>query len=101
MAGHPDAMQAAPDLLMPELFDSVEKILARIGDAGLSPEELVDLLASHSVGVQKDINPVSFLQSLSCPGSHSVSEYPRYTVGLHAKRSGYEALPQCSFSLNF
>ncbi|KAJ7828745.1 hypothetical protein B0H14DRAFT_2594455 [Mycena olivaceomarginata] len=50
-------MQAAPDLLMPELFDSVEKILARIGDAGLSLEELVDLLASHSVGVQKDINP--------------------------------------------
>ncbi|KAF7341321.1 Peroxidase [Mycena venus] len=57
MAGRPDATQAAPDLLVPEPFDSVEKMLARVGDAGLSPEELVDLLASHSVGDQEHIDP--------------------------------------------
>ncbi|KAF7354126.1 Peroxidase [Mycena venus] len=56
MAGRPNATQAAPDGLVPQPFDSVSTILARVGDAGLSPDEMVELLASHSVGVQEDID---------------------------------------------
>ncbi|KAJ7122103.1 manganese peroxidase 1 [Mycena epipterygia] len=51
------AVSAAPDGLVPEPFDSVDTMLARVGDAGLTPEELVDLLASHSVGIQEHIDP--------------------------------------------
>ncbi|KAJ6537960.1 versatile peroxidase [Mycena capillaripes] len=57
MAGRPDATQAAPDGLVPEPFHSVDTMLARVGDAGLTPLELVELLASHSVGVQEHIDP--------------------------------------------
>ncbi|KAJ7446321.1 heme peroxidase [Mycena latifolia] len=57
MAGRPNATAAAPDNLVPEASDSVDKMLARVGDAGLSPEELVDLLASHSIGLQEHIDP--------------------------------------------
>ncbi|KAJ7890376.1 putative versatile peroxidase [Mycena leptocephala] len=57
MAGRPDATQAAPVGLVPEPFDSVDTILDRVGDAGLTPEELIDLLASHSVGFQEDVDP--------------------------------------------
>jgi hypothetical protein len=60
MAGRPDATQAAPVGLVPEPFDSVDTILDRVGDAGLTPEELIDLLASHSVGFQEDVDPVRF-----------------------------------------
>lgn len=45
-SGRPDAKQASPDLLVPEPFDSVTKILARFKDAGFSPNEVVALLAS-------------------------------------------------------
>ncbi|KAJ6537944.1 manganese peroxidase [Mycena capillaripes] len=58
MAGRPEATEPAPDGLVPEAFASVTTILARVGDAGLTPEEMVDLLASHSVGVQEDVDPV-------------------------------------------
>ncbi|KAJ7112496.1 manganese peroxidase 1 [Mycena epipterygia] len=56
LAGRPAAVQAAPNGLVPEPFDSVDTMLARVGDAGLTPEELVDLLASHSVGVQEHVD---------------------------------------------
>ena len=44
--GRPEATTASPDLLVPEPFDTIDKILARFGDAGFSPEEVVALLAS-------------------------------------------------------
>ncbi|KAJ7661149.1 hypothetical protein B0H17DRAFT_1212336 [Mycena rosella] len=56
MAGRANATAAAPDGLIPEAPDSVDKILARVGDAGLTPEELIDLLASHSIGVQDHVD---------------------------------------------
>ncbi|KAJ7642422.1 heme peroxidase [Mycena polygramma] len=57
MAGRPQATQAAPDGLVPDAGDAVDVILARVKDAGLTPAEMVDLLASHSIGVQEDIDP--------------------------------------------
>ncbi|KAF7364299.1 Peroxidase [Mycena sanguinolenta] len=57
MAGRPNATQAAPDGLVPEAFDSVSTILARVADAGLTPGDLVALLASHSVGFQEHVDP--------------------------------------------
>ena len=46
LLGRPDATQPAPDLLVPEPFDTVDSILERFGDAGFSPAEVVALLAS-------------------------------------------------------
>ena len=46
LLGRPMPTQASPDLLIPEPFDSTDKILARMGDAGFSPAEVVALLAS-------------------------------------------------------
>lgn len=45
--GRPPAVAPSPDLLVPEPFDSVTKILARFADAGFSPDEVVALLASY------------------------------------------------------
>lgn len=59
LAGRPDAKQPAPDRLVPDPSDSVDTMLARMADAGFSPQELVSLLASHSVAVQEHIDPAS------------------------------------------
>ncbi|KAJ7582952.1 fungal versatile peroxidase from pleurotus Eryngii [Mycena floridula] len=53
----PDAVGPSPDGLLPEPSDSVDSILARMADAGFSPNELVDLLASHSIGFQENVDP--------------------------------------------
>ena len=46
--GRPDATQPAPDLTVPEPFDSVDSILQRFSDAGgFTPAEVVALLASY------------------------------------------------------
>lgn len=58
MAGRPNATKPSPDLLVPEPSDSADVILARMGDAGFSPAEVVDLLASHSVAAQDHVDPV-------------------------------------------
>ncbi|KAI0790377.1 manganase peroxidase [Abortiporus biennis] len=55
--GRPAPTKASPDLLIPEPFDTVDKILARMGDAGLSPAEVVALLASHSVAAADTVDP--------------------------------------------
>ncbi|KAF8889890.1 versatile peroxidase VPS1 [Infundibulicybe gibba] len=57
LAGRPDAKQASPAGLVPSPADSVDTILARMADAGFSASEVVDLLASHSIGLQQDIDP--------------------------------------------
>ncbi|KAF8889952.1 heme peroxidase [Infundibulicybe gibba] len=57
LAGRPNAKQASPENLIPEPTDSVDTILARMADAGFSASELVDLLASHSIGFQEQIDP--------------------------------------------
>lgn len=67
MAGRPEATEPAPDDLVPEAFASVTTILARVADAGITPDEMVDLLASHSVGFQEDVDPVSSFIPVSSP----------------------------------
>jgi len=49
MAGRPNATHPAALGLVPKPEDSVDKIFARMEDAGFSPTELVSLLASHSI----------------------------------------------------
>ncbi|KAF8656124.1 hypothetical protein AX16_002762 [Volvariella volvacea WC 439] len=57
LAGRANFSLPSPDLLVPEPSDSVDAILARMGDAGFSPAEIVDLLASHSVAAQDHVDP--------------------------------------------
>lgn len=57
LAGRPDAEQAAPQNgLLPDAADTVDTILARMADANFSADELVDLLASHSIGFQEHVD---------------------------------------------
>ncbi|KAJ7137138.1 Mn peroxidase MNP6 [Mycena epipterygia] len=57
MFGRVDAKFPAPDGTVPEPFQNVDDILARMGDAGLSPAEVVALLASHSIAGADDVDP--------------------------------------------
>ncbi|KAI0672097.1 versatile peroxidase VPS1 [Trametes maxima] len=56
-AGRSNVSRVSPDGLIPLPEDPVDKIFARMSDAGFSPNELVDLLASHSVAAQDHIDP--------------------------------------------
>ncbi|KAF4564574.1 Versatile peroxidase vpl2 [Pleurotus pulmonarius] len=56
LAGRSNHSIASPDLLVPEPSDSVDAILARMGDAGFSPNEIVDLLASHSIAAADHVD---------------------------------------------
>ncbi|TFK33106.1 manganese peroxidase isozyme precursor [Crucibulum laeve] len=57
MAGRLNFSLPSPDLLVPEPSDSVDSIIARMGDAGFNPAEIVDLLASHTIAAQDNIDP--------------------------------------------
>ncbi|KAJ7618320.1 heme peroxidase [Mycena polygramma] len=57
MAGRPAATKEAPEFLVPDAADNVTTILARVNDAGLTAPDLIALLASHSMGVQEDVDP--------------------------------------------
>ncbi|KAF7313068.1 Peroxidase [Mycena kentingensis (nom. inval.)] len=57
LMGRPRPVAASPDGLIPEPFDTITDILARMGDAGFSPSEVVALLASHSVAAADTIDP--------------------------------------------
>ncbi|KAH9934478.1 heme peroxidase [Epithele typhae] len=57
LAGRSNYSTAAPDGLIPLPEDSTDKILKRMGAAGFSPNEVVDLLASHSVAAQDHVQP--------------------------------------------
>ena len=46
LTGRPPPKAASPDGLVPEPFDSVDKILARFADVGFNPAEVVALLSS-------------------------------------------------------
>ena len=56
----------APDGLIPLPEDPIDKILARMQDAGFSPAETVDLLASHSVAAPDHVDPVSICAIFLC-----------------------------------
>ncbi|KAF4567729.1 Versatile peroxidase vpl1 [Pleurotus pulmonarius] len=55
--GRPDAVAPAPDLTVPEPFDTVDSILARFAEAGFSPAEVVALLASHTIAAADNVDP--------------------------------------------
>ncbi|TBU39342.1 heme peroxidase [Dichomitus squalens] len=57
LAGRSNHSQVSPDGLIPLPEDPVDKILARMADAGFSPAEVVDLLASHTVAAQDHVDP--------------------------------------------
>ena len=56
-AGRPNATFPADIGTVPEPQDPVTMILNRMADAGFSPEELVHLLASHSVARADHVDP--------------------------------------------
>ena len=58
LAGRPNATFPADEGTVPEPQDSVNQILDRMADAGFSPTELIQLLASHSVGRADHVDPV-------------------------------------------
>lgn len=77
LAGRSNNSQVSPDGLIPLPTDSVDKILARMGDAGFSPAEVVDLLASHSVAAQDHVDPVSYsLMESQCTRVHAFLDHP-------------------------
>jgi len=55
--GRPPPVAAAPDNLVPQPQDSTDKILERFASVNFSPEELIALLASHTVAGADDISP--------------------------------------------
>ncbi|KAI0041317.1 class II peroxidase [Auriscalpium vulgare] len=55
--GRPAATAPAPDLTVPEPFDTITDILARFADTGFSPAEVVALLASHTVAAADHVDP--------------------------------------------
>ncbi|KAL4245157.1 Peroxidase, partial [Abortiporus biennis] len=57
LAGRSNHSVPAADGTVPEPFDSVDKILSRMEDAGISADETVALLASHSVAAQDHVDP--------------------------------------------
>ena len=57
LAGRPNAAIPADDKTVPEPSDDVTTILARMGDAGFTPEELIHLLASHSIARADHVDP--------------------------------------------
>ncbi|KAF9468402.1 manganese peroxidase 1 [Collybia nuda] len=57
LAGRSNFSQPSPPSLVPEPSDSVDSMIARLADAGFTANELVDLLASHSVAAQDHVDP--------------------------------------------
>ncbi|KAK7688353.1 hypothetical protein QCA50_008725 [Cerrena zonata] len=57
LAGRANFSLPAPDKTVPEPQDPINQIFARMGDAGFSPNEVADLLASHSVAAQDHVDP--------------------------------------------
>lgn len=55
--GRPQPVAASPPNLIPQPQDSVDSILARMSDAGFSKQELIALLASHSIAGADDVDP--------------------------------------------
>ncbi|TDL25368.1 manganese peroxidase 2 [Rickenella mellea] len=56
LAGRPNATAPAPDGTVPDPFQPVSTILARMADAGFSSDELVALLASHTIAAADEVD---------------------------------------------
>ncbi|KIJ46873.1 class II peroxidase [Sphaerobolus stellatus SS14] len=58
LAGRPNATAPAPDGLIPEPQDAVEKIFSRFSDGGgFTPDEIIALLASHTIARADHVDP--------------------------------------------
>lgn len=57
MAGRPNATFPASDGTVPEPFDDVTTILARMEDGGFTHAELIHLLASHTIARADHVDP--------------------------------------------
>ncbi|KAA1474721.1 MnP-atypical, short manganese peroxidase [Dentipellis sp. KUC8613] len=57
LAGRPDAKAPAPQHANPSPSLAAEDILERMGDAGFTPEDTVALMAAHSIGRQRTLDP--------------------------------------------
>jgi manganese peroxidase len=57
MHGRPEPKAAAADGTVPRPEQRVDEILARFKDAGFSPQEMVALLASHSIAAADKVDP--------------------------------------------
>ena len=66
LAGRSNFSRPAPDLTVPEPSDAADKIFARMGDAGFTPNEVVDLLASHSVAAQDRVDTTIPVRLVRC-----------------------------------
>ncbi|KZV98007.1 manganese peroxidase [Exidia glandulosa HHB12029] len=55
--GRGNATVAAPDGTVPDPFNPVTQILSRMAEAGFSSDEVVALLASHSIAAQDQVEP--------------------------------------------
>ncbi|EJD51289.1 MnP-atypical, short manganese peroxidase [Auricularia subglabra TFB-10046 SS5] len=55
--GRGNATEPAPDGTVPDPFNPVDQILDRMLDMGFQPDELIALLASHSIAAQDEIEP--------------------------------------------
>ncbi|RPD57420.1 Mn peroxidase MNP5 [Lentinus tigrinus ALCF2SS1-7] len=57
LLGRKDATRAAPDGLVPEPFDTIDDILARMLDVGFQDFEVVWLLSAHTIGAADRVDP--------------------------------------------
>ncbi|KAJ6551134.1 manganese peroxidase 3 [Mycena capillaripes] len=57
LLGRPQATAASPPGLVPEPQDSITTILARFAEVDFSPEEVVALLASHTIAAADHVDP--------------------------------------------
>ena len=57
LTGRSNVTLPSPDLLVPEPSDPTDMIFDRFEDAGFTINEVVDLLASHSVAAQDHVDP--------------------------------------------
>ena len=55
--GRPPPTAPAPKFLVPRPDDSTDQILATFAAVGFTPQELIALLASHSVAGGDDLSP--------------------------------------------
>jgi cytochrome c peroxidase len=57
LAGRSNISIASPPDLVPDPFNPVDQIIERFADAGFTPNEIVDLLASHTIAAQDHVDP--------------------------------------------
>ncbi|KAJ7463273.1 manganese peroxidase 3 [Mycena latifolia] len=57
MLGRPTATAPSPIGLVPEPFDTITSVLERFAEVGFSPEEVVALLASHTIAAADHVDP--------------------------------------------